>query len=43
MQHLWSYPEKYTEPNWIDLENRPIAQFYIRDNVNVIVTGLQIL
>ena len=43
-QHLWSYPKQYSEPNWIDPENRPIIQFYIiRDDLNVIVTGLKLL
>ena len=44
-QDLWSYPEKYREPNGTDAEpeNRPIAQFQIRDDLNVIVAGLQLL
>ena len=33
-QHLESYPEKYSEPDWIDPENRPTAQFYIRDDLD---------
>ena len=33
----------YCEPNWKDPENRPIAQFYSRDDLNAIVTGLQLL